>query len=156
MTNEPTGTSGHLQLRLVHGAMVMGVLIFAGVVRWFLQPEPLPAMPMWVWAPLAFAVPAFFVAGIVRGRLAPNAEWEKRQTHAVIVWALGEGVALMGLVAILVTGYWYPAGLATIIGLGLMLFHHPGTFLEARSGPGRHSGPRHSGPGRRSGSGKRA
>lgn len=151
MTTEPTPAARDLQFRLMHGAMIMGVLIFAGVIRWFVQPEPLPAMPMWVWAPLGFAVPAFFVAGIVRGRLAPNAEREKRQAQAIVVWALGEGVALMGLVVILVTGYWYPAGLATIIGLGLMLFHHPGTFLEAHSGPGRHPG-----PGRRTGPGKRA
>lgn len=117
--------------------MIVGVLIFAGIVRWVIQPQALPAMPMWVWLPIALAVPAFFVTGIVRGRLAPNAEWETRQTRAMIVWALGEGVALTGIVTVLVTGYWYPAGLATFIGLGLMLFHHPGTFLDPPSRPGR-------------------
>ena len=128
--NDAAPEARSLQLRLMHGVMILGVVIFAGITRWVIQPEALPAMPIWVWLPIGLAVPAFLIAGIVRGRLAPDAESETRQTHAIIVWALGEGVALIGIVTVLVTGYWYPAGLGTIVGLGLMLFHHPGRFLD--------------------------
>jgi len=139
-----------LSFRVMHFAMIAGVLIFAGVTRWVVQPTAVPPMPMWVWLPIALAVPAFFVAGIVRGRLAPTATFQERQTHAIIIWALGEGVALFGIVAVFATGYWYPAGLGALIGLGLILLHRPGTFLDRPSGDGWRAG-----AGRRSGAGRR-
>jgi len=139
-----------LSFRIIHFGMIMGVVVAAGIIRWVVQPTPVPPMPMWTWLPIALAVPAFFVAGILRGRLAPTATFETRQTNAMIIWALGEGVALFAIVAASVTGYWYPSGLGALVGVGLLLLHRPRTFLDRPSGTGRNAG-----PGRRSGAGRR-
>lgn len=122
-------TAGKLVLRAIHGSLVAGVLLFAGVA-WFLAPGGASAgqAGLFRWAWLAVALPLVFLAGILRGRLPARAAAERVRTTAVLVWALAEAPALLGIVFTMVTGDWMPMVGGLLVALFLFLHHRPSTF----------------------------
>lgn len=114
---------------VVYAALVSGVILFSAIA-YVLAPtgadaEPMPAL-RWAW--LAVAVVAVLVMGALRGRLKSGSGDEHVFTTAITVWALAEGVALLGLVAWLATGD-RALGIAAFLVGGFFFFHHrPSTF----------------------------
>jgi len=113
-TNPPTRT-----LALIRVAMLVGVLVFGGVVWWLRRsgsasyeadPRGLRAAGQLVWALATFGVLALF---LVAGRVAA----ERRPTLSVIAWALGESTALYGGLFWLTLGdpQWYLYGVACLL-----------------------------------------
>lgn len=121
-----------LPLRIIHLALIGGVLIYAAVA-WFLMrggtiaaAADLAAVFRWAW--LALALGLVFGAGILRGRLPRGAPPERVRTTAILVWALAEATALTGITFALVTGDWMPLVGGLLVGLFLFVHHRPSTF----------------------------
>lgn len=121
-----------LVLRIIHIALMSGVLIFAAVVYFLMQEGVAAAAAQqaslfrWVW--LALALGLVFGAGILRGRLPRGAAPERVRTTAILVWALAEATALTGITFALITGDWMPLIGGLLVGLFLFLHHRPSTF----------------------------
>ncbi len=101
---EPRTTQGDgTVLRVVYGALVAGVLVFAAVARLLVGPvgafEELPVRLVWLTA----AAACVFAAGLFRTRLARASE-RPSPGPALVVWSLAEGQALLGIVGYLLTG----------------------------------------------------
>lgn len=106
-------------LPIVHLALAAGVVLFAAVLFGFVGPLETveDGVLRWVW--LGLAVVAVVAAGIVRGRLeAPGVEAAQRRAGAIVIWALAEGQALVGLVFYMLTGDVVPA----VVGVLLFFF----------------------------------
>ena len=101
-----TSETGPAALNAIYAALAIGVLLFAAVVLFVLDPiggSVEPNVMRIVW--LAFAVVATLGAGVIRGRMAGReAEPDQARTAAILVWALAEGQALLGIVGTLLTG----------------------------------------------------
>jgi hypothetical protein len=121
-------------LRIIHAALLGGILTFGAIVLFLLVSGRVGSggggVLRWVW--LALAVTALFAAGVLRGRLRPEAPARQAQTTAIMVWALAELPALTGLVFALVSGDLVPAIGGLVIGLALLTSHRPATFLTGR------------------------
>ena len=127
---------------ILHLALLLGPLLFYGVVAWLrLRPgaTPPPALAEADILRIAcYAVTAAMFAGALMLRLkiqppaggeAETAWWGKHQGKALVVWALVEGGMLLGGVVFLLLG-----DIATIIGVGgagalLMLLTAPGRLV---------------------------
>ncbi len=115
-------------LRIIHAAIVGGVLLFTGVAV-ALKPSDAGTTPGWVtWLWLAPAALAVFLAGFVRGRLPRGADAGKVRSSAITIWAVAEGAALCGLAMALVTGGWAAVLGPAIVSLGLLAYHGPSSF----------------------------
>jgi len=105
MRTQTTG-SGPQALNAIYAALALGVLAFAAIVLFVLEPRPSAldsSVMRLVW--LGTAVVATLAAGIVRGRMSgPGMAPERVRTAAVTVWALTEGQALVGIVGTMMTG----------------------------------------------------
>lgn len=91
-------------LTAVYVALALGVFLFAVVVLFVLEPTEASAggtMVRLAWFGLAIVVT--LAVGVVRGRSA-GAGPEQARTAAIVVWALAEGQALVGIVATMLTG----------------------------------------------------
>lgn len=119
-----------LLLRIIHAALLSGVLLYAAVVYFLIGGAEADldtvATLRWVW--VAVAVGTVFAAGIVRGRLPRGASEERRRTTALVVWALAESVALLGITLALVTGDALPLAGGVLVALFLFVYHRPPTF----------------------------
>jgi hypothetical protein len=119
---------------MVYVALAAGVLIYAAVA--FLVVGPIEsgldsALMRIAW--LAVAVGATLVAGIVTGRLHAGEYSEGRaMSAAILVWALAEGQAFLGLTGYLVTGDTLIATLSLALFAYLYLRYPPGAFRERR------------------------
>lgn len=116
-------------LGLVYAALVSGVILFSAIA-YVLAPTGADAEPIsalrWAW--LGVAVVAVLAMGVLRGRLKPGSDAGHVLTTAITVWALAEGVVLLGLVAWLATGD-RALGIAALLVGGFFFFHHrPSTF----------------------------
>lgn len=113
----------------IYFAMLSGLLIFGGLAVWLGSSSEGADLGVVVWLAPVLATIAVFVAGFVRGRLAPSATQPQRQTAAIIIWAVAEAAGLFGLVLVLIGQGLYPAGLAALIGILVLAIYHPGRFL---------------------------
>ncbi len=127
--NDDAG-GGHRTMRLIHGALLSGILIFGAVVLFLLRSGSVgsgqPGPFRWIW--LALALVALFAAGLVRGRLRPEAEPREVQTTAILIWALAEAQALAGLSFALVTGDAVLAAGGLVVAMFLLALHRPSSF----------------------------
>jgi hypothetical protein len=127
-----TGDSGDFRqtLRIIHGAILGGLVTFGAIVLFLLASGRSGSggagALRWVW--LALSVAALFLAGVLRGRLRPEATLSQTRTTAIMIWALAELPALTGLAFALVTGDLVPAVGGLAIGLALLVSHRPATF----------------------------
>ena len=113
-------------LRIIHAVILGGTLTFLAVVFFLYRGErdvPAGAVLRWGW--LLAAVVAVFAAGYLRGRLGPGSAPGEVRTAGILIWAIAEGAALIGMVSTIVTGDVSPAIGATLIAAFLMLHHRP-------------------------------
>ena len=103
-------------LSIVHGSLGAGVVLFAAVLFGFIGPlETVADSPLrWVW--LGLAVVVVLAAGAIRARLqGREVEPGRRQALAVLLWALAETQALVGLVFYLITADVVPAAVGVLL-----------------------------------------
>ncbi len=130
-----------INARIIHAALVTGVVLF-WLVAWYFgrtQAEPIYALPdrrvLYIALFLVSAV-LFGAAMFTAGRLtpptagqSPDEWWRRNLGKAVVIWALVEAPALLGLVGYLVTRD-FRALLATLAGLLLFGNYRPSRLLE--------------------------
>jgi hypothetical protein len=95
-------TAAHL--RLIHAALIAGILGLAAAFVVIGPSGRLGSLNMLRLTWLGVAAAAMISAGMVSGRLAAQADTAKRARSAIILWAIGEGPALLGLVFYFMTG----------------------------------------------------
>lgn len=126
----PTSNASSQALTAIYAALALGVLLFAAIVLFVL--EPLEAsvdssLMRIVW--LGMAVVATLGAGMVRGRMAGSgAGPDQGRTAAIIVWALAEGQALVGIVGTMLTGDRVTAYASLALFVWLWMRYPPGSF----------------------------
>ena len=115
----PVRSSTTRTLGLIRIALLVGVLVFGGVV-WYLRqsgatsydvdPHGLRVAGQAVWALTTLGTLALFLA-------ATRASNERRGTFAVIAWALGEATAIYGGLFWMLLGdrQWYLYGVACLL-----------------------------------------
>ncbi|MCB1178303.1 MAG: hypothetical protein KDK36_12030 [Leptospiraceae bacterium] len=106
--------------RIVHMAMMMGVIMFLGVSFVSLQNREIMGNPMLINAGMAFAIPAVFLAFFLPSRMVPSLKGSQNQlssyhTVKIVQWAILEGAALLNGVAYFTSGDF--RSLATAVGL---------------------------------------
>jgi hypothetical protein len=133
--------SSAISARIIHAALVSGILLF-WLVAWYLgraQAMPVYALPdrrvLYIALFLVSAVlfgAAIFTAGRL-GRVAPGTSqddwWRVNLGKAIVIWALVEAPALLGLVAYVLTGD-FRALIATLTGLLLFGNYRPSRLIE--------------------------
>ncbi|HEU4700340.1 MAG TPA: hypothetical protein VFS40_14245 [Gemmatimonadales bacterium] len=135
----PRRGSPSLSARLVHGAIVAGVLVFfilAGVVgeRAGRPAWAVPERKVLYLLLFAVTVGMFAAATFFAGRLPPRGAepedvwWRRALPRVVLVWALVEGPTLLGVVAYLLTRDFRTL-IATLAGLVLFFHFSPGRLV---------------------------
>ena len=125
-----TPDAGPQVLTMIYAALAAGVFLFAAVVLFLLEPvEPAvdPAVLRIAW--FIAALIATLAAGMIRGRLAGReAGADRARTAAIVVWALAEGQALLGIVATLLTGDRVTAYASLALFVWLWMRYPPRSF----------------------------
>jgi hypothetical protein len=131
-----------ISARIIHAALVLGVVLFCGVA-WFVGSNtgvPVSAIPdrrvLYLGLILASAV-LFGAAMYTAGRLTPPAPgvsqedwWRTNLARAIVVWALVESPAILGTVAYLLT-YDFRTLIAPFTGLLMFVNYRPSRLAEA-------------------------
>lgn len=129
---ESRQSSGSQVLTTVYAALAAGVFLFAAIVLFVLGPVESGADPTiirLVW--FGFAAAAMLGAGYIRGRLASNAgNPDRARAAAILVWALAEGQALLGIVGTMITGDRILAYGSLAIFVWIWLRYPPRSFLS--------------------------
>lgn len=117
----------HPVFRILHTIILVSILCFAAVVV-IIKPRTSAVVEgLWQWTWVLVAAIAVFGAGVIKGRLAGEADLARVRVGAILIWGLAEGAAFVGLVFALITGSWLPVG-GAVIGLALLFLHGPSTF----------------------------
>ena len=125
-----TSDSGPQALGAIYGALALGVFIFAAIVLFVIDPLEAsvdPNVMRIVW--LGVAAVATLGAGVIRSRIAHAAAGsDQRRGAAIIVWALAEGQALVGIVGTLLTGDRVTAYASLAVFVWLWMRYPPSSF----------------------------
>ena len=125
-----TPDTGSQALTVVYAALAMGVFLFAAVVLFVLDPQETsvePGLMKVIW--FASAIVATLGAGIVRGRMAgSSAGPDASRTAAIVVWALAEAQALVGIVGTMLTGDRVTAYASLALFVWLWMRYPPAKF----------------------------
>ena len=117
-------------LGAIYAAMALGVFLFAAIVLFVLDPvggsvEPNVMRVIW----LGFAAVATLGAGVIRGRMAGRGSTaDQARTAAILVWALAESQALVGIVGTLLTGDSVTAYASLALFVWLWMRYPPRSF----------------------------
>ncbi|MBT8461385.1 MAG: hypothetical protein KJO44_02605 [Gemmatimonadetes bacterium] len=126
-----TPDAGSQALTAIYSALALGVFLFAAVVLFVLNPLEAslePGVMRIVW--FAAAIVATLGAGIVRGKLAGGAaSADSSRTAAIVVWALAEGQALVGIVGTMLTGDRVTAYASLALFVWLWMRYPPRSFM---------------------------
>jgi hypothetical protein len=135
-----TGLAPSLRARVIHGALVMGILTF-GALAWALRDRSLPAeaLPdrrvLYIGLALLSAV-LFGSAMFSVARLSPpfrdateDEWWQANLGRVVIIWALVEAPTLLGVLAYSLTRDFRTL-LAPFIGLFFFASYRPSRLTE--------------------------
>lgn len=119
---------------VIYAALIVGVALFALVVRLVVGPigtyDGLALRFVW----LAAAAGCTLAAGYFRTRLAgPDADDAQLTTAAVIVWALAEGQALLGIVGYMISGDVLIMWCSLALFAYLFVRYRPAVFQVRRS-----------------------
>lgn len=133
--------SASISARIIHAALVVGVLMFC-VVAWYLgraSPVPVYALPdrRVLYIALVLISAIFFGAAMfTAGRLGRPARgtsqdewWRVNLGKAVVIWALVEAPTVLGLIAYSLT-YDFRTLIATLTGLLLFGNYRPSRLIE--------------------------
>ena len=115
-------------LTAIYAALALGVFLFAAVVLFVLEPMETSVdgnIMRFVW--LGLAAVATLAVGIVRGRLA-GAGADQTRMAAIVVWALAEGQALVGITGTMLTGDRVIAYAALALFVWLWMRYPPRAF----------------------------
>ena len=130
-----------ISARIIHAALVLGVLMFC-LVAWYLgraSTMPVYALPdrrvlyiaLFLVSAILFGAAMFTASRL--GRPAPGTSqdewWRVNLGKAVVIWALVEAPTLLGLVAYTLT-HDFRALLATLAGLLLFGNYRPSRLIE--------------------------
>ena len=131
-----------ISARIIHGALMVGVMVFYGVA-WYVGSKrsmPISAVPdrRVLYLGLFFISAVLFGAAVyTAGRLTrPSAGlsqdewWRANLTRAVGIWTLVEAPTLLGTVAYLLT-HDFRTLIATLTGLLLFVNYRPSRLAEA-------------------------
>ena len=94
------------QLHILYAALASGVVLYAAVLLFVLEPtgsiqNPTPIRIAW----LVVAIGVTLVTGTVQARVrSGRVDDSGRVTSAIVIWALAEGQALLGLTGYLLSG----------------------------------------------------
>ena len=130
-----------INARIIHAALVTGVVLF-WLVAWYIgrsQAEPISSLPdlrilyiaLFLMSAVLFGA-AMFTAGRLTPPLAgqsPDEWWRRNLGKAIVIWALVEAPAILGLVGYVVTRDFRTL-LATLAGLLLFGNYRPSRLLE--------------------------
>lgn len=126
-----TTDAGSQALTVIYAALAMGVFLFAAVVLFVLDPLEAsldPGLMKIAW--FVAAIIATLGAGIIRGRMAGGAAGpDAFRTAAIVVWALAEGQALLGIVGTMLTGDRVTAYASLALFVWLWMRYPPGKFV---------------------------
>src|SRR3990167_4773388 len=122
-------------VRVMHGALLAGPLIIVAAL-WYALGNRL-AIPA-LTGPVGYALYALCAGGFVFGVLwrsriparapgeSPDAFWRTNLPRAFALYALLEGVAVLGAIIAVLSGQGYTALAVTLVYLGLMFAFSPG------------------------------
>jgi hypothetical protein len=116
-------------LSAIYTVLALGVFLFAAIVLFVMDPLETSVdsnVMRFVW--LGVAVVVTLGAGVIRGRMAAAAGPDQKRTAAIIVWALAEGQALVGIVATLLTGDRVTAYASLALFVWLWMRYPPASF----------------------------
>lgn len=113
-------------LKMIHTTILGGTLVFFAVV-YFLFVGSDAGEPSLVlrWGWLGIAIVSVFAAGFVRGRIDHQSDAGQVRASGILIWAMAEGAALVGIVSTILTSDPLPAIGATLIGVFLLIYHRP-------------------------------
>jgi hypothetical protein len=127
-----------MRVRVVHGAVVFGLLAIFVVILWLRSQAEgaAAAMNAPVLRPVGYAlvVAGIFVTRVVRSRMAPQrgsglAEWWSANLPlAVSLWALAEGAGLGGVILGWLAGDLTLVTVAALVSLALLFVYRPGAL----------------------------
>ena len=138
----PSGpVSPALSARIIHAALVLGVVTF-WLVAWYIgrsEPVPAEALPDRRVLSVALALGsatlvggAMFTAarlGPIRAGVSQDDWWRLNLGKAIVIWSLVEAPSLLGLVAYILTRDFRTL-IATFIGLLFFGSYRPGRLIE--------------------------
>ncbi|MEJ2483606.1 MAG: hypothetical protein P8049_10980 [Gemmatimonadota bacterium] len=105
MPSDPSETSLD-RLPVLYAALASGVVLYAAVLVFVLEPTLAVEDPTWLrvaW--LAVAIGVTLMAGVIQARIRSGTVSETGlASGALLVWALAEGQALLGLTGYLLSG----------------------------------------------------
>ncbi|MCL7938481.1 MAG: hypothetical protein M8844_09985 [marine benthic group bacterium] len=118
------------RLPILYAALASGVVLYAAVLLFAIEPTGAVQDPTWLriaW--LAVAVGVTLMAGVVQARLRSGPVDESgRASSAILVWALAEGQALLGLTGYLLSGDRMLLILSLVLFAYLYLRYPPSAF----------------------------
>jgi hypothetical protein len=134
MNEAPPTVDAARAVRIMHAALVAGVVLAAGVVAFLIQSKRIPPLLPGGVATIVAAlslVQLVVAAGFLRRRIPERGIGEESQSYwaapehrgaAIVLWAVTEGAALLGLIGYFLTGALAPAVVAGIAIVTLAFF----------------------------------
>ena len=127
-------------VRLLHGAMVTGMVLFALVAHFLVLPTRTPAdtfSPLFVRVALGIALGACALSFVLRQRVprrsmdeSADLFWTTARTPAMITWAALEGASILAIVTYMLSGATEAFAVAAIIMISFAAMTP--AFLERR------------------------
>ncbi|MEE9230889.1 MAG: hypothetical protein V3U86_09305 [Acidobacteriota bacterium] len=117
-----------VHLRILHAAFIAGICGFALVIAIIGPSSGIESTSILRLTWLGVAAAAMVGAGAVSGRLAAQADVTERARTAIVLWALGEGPALLGLIFYFMTGDRLLLVLPLVAFLVYMTRYRPASF----------------------------
>jgi F0F1-type ATP synthase membrane subunit c/vacuolar-type H+-ATPase subunit K len=131
MNTERPATSVE-RLPVLYAALASGVFLYAVVLVFVLEPTGAVADSTWLriaW--LAVAVGVTLMAGVIQARLrSPSVDESGRVSSAILIWALAEGQAFLGLTGYLLSGDRMLLILSLVLFAYLYLRYPPAAFTR--------------------------
>jgi hypothetical protein len=137
--SEPVSPS--ITARVIHAALVLGVMLF-WAVAWFIgsnSPMPVSALPdrrvlyvgLFLVSAVLFGAAMYNASRLTASRAGTSQDdwWRANLGRVIVIWSLIEAPALLGMIAYLLT-YDFRTLIAPFTGLLLFVNYRPSRFAE--------------------------